>query len=169
MILHRRDMLTGAALLAGSALIPRAAIAADGRDRRLVVVMLRGGMDGLAAIMPLGDPAFAALRPDQDRAGSLPLDSLFHANAALPTLAAMVRGKEALVFHAAASPYRGRSHFDAQEVMESGLPRAGGADTGWLNRALPAIPMVAREKTDAVAVAATTPLLLRGPAPVESW
>ena len=63
MYLYRRDVLTGAALLAGSALIPRAAIAAGGRDRRLVVVMLRGGIDGLATIMPVGDPAFANLRP----------------------------------------------------------------------------------------------------------
>lgn len=169
MILRRRDMLTGAALLAGSTLIPRAAVAAGGSDRRLVVVMLRGGMDGLGAILPVGDPAFAALRPDQDRTGALPLDSFFHANAALPTLAAMVRSNEGLIFHATASPYRGRSHFDAQEVMESGLPRAGGADSGWLNRALAAIPMLAHDKADAVAVAATTPLLLRGTAPVESW
>ncbi|NBB38250.1 hypothetical protein GVN23_04050, partial [Sphingobium yanoikuyae] len=79
MDLYRRDVLTGAALLAGSALIPRAAIAAGGRDRRLVVVMLRGGMDGLATIMPVGDSAFADLRPSHGQSGTLPLDGLFHA------------------------------------------------------------------------------------------
>ena len=125
MDLYRRDVLTGAALLAGSALIPRAAIAAGGRDRRLVVVMLRGGMDGLATIMPVGDSAFADLRPSHGQSGTLPLDGLFHAHPALKTLAAMVASKEAIVFHATASPYRGRSHFDGQEVLESGLAREG--------------------------------------------
>lgn len=170
----RRHMLTGAAMLAGSTMMPRAWAATSGSDPRLVVMLLRGGLDGLAAVLPAGDPSFAEMRADFTPGSMppLPLDGFFQLNGNLRTIGALYQTSEALVFHAIATPYRSRSHFDAQEVLESGLPRSGiGATTGWLNRALSVVPMISGETLgrSALAVAATTPLILRGPARVESW
>lgn len=153
--------------------MPRA-WAAGARDPRLLVVVLRGGLDGLATVMPLGDPDFSGLREEFHSprlAEAIPLDSMFALNPALKTLGGLYAQKQALLVQAVATPYRERSHFDAQAMLESGLPdyrRA--AETGWLNRALQSIPTAARLKpAPGLAVAPTVPLIMRGAAPVESW
>ncbi|MHC2020675.1 DUF1501 domain-containing protein [Methylobacterium sp. CM6247] len=171
---RRLLQLTGATLFA-SPFIPKA-WAAGADERRLLVVILRGGLDGLGAVMPIGDPNFATLRSDfqSPRLSVSPkLDGMFSLNPALTNLARMYDKKQALVFHAIATPYRARSHFDAQEVLENGMPKSGtGVDTGWLNRALAEMHVVKGAQIKprpGLAIAATAPLILRGKAPVESW
>ena len=160
---------------------PHAATAAGGRgeDQRLLVIVLRGGMDGLAAVPVPGDPAFAALRTGTPRqrqeleANQRPLGGLYALNGHLGTLHDLYGRGEALIVHAAATPSRNRSHFEAQDVLESGLPvtLGGSAPSGWLNRALAAAPRgpQLRPAPSGLAVAPTMPLIMRGRAPVLSW
>ncbi|ADZ71466.1 DUF1501 domain-containing protein [Polymorphum gilvum] len=171
----RRQVLAGTAALVTWAFQPRLAAAAPGRDPRLLVVNLRGGMDGLGAVAPLGDPDYRRLRGEavlsaDDPARGLPLDGFFVLHPALPTLARLFRAGEALIAHAVSTPYWKRSHFDAQDVLESGLAGAGQSRSGWLNRALAALPRgEALPPLRGLAVGAQVPLLLRGEAQVLSW
>jgi uncharacterized protein (DUF1501 family) len=103
--------------------------------------VLRGALDGLAAVAPVGDPDWVALRGDKaltldGQPGALPLDAFFALNPAMPNLYRLYKSGAAAIVHAAATPYRERSHFDGQDVLESGLAKPGAADSGWLNRAL---------------------------------
>ena len=171
----RRNLLLGAGALFAWPYVPKV-WAASGRDPRFLVVVLRGGLDGLSAVMPVGDPQFAAIRSDFKLSPThtpFRLDPLFSLNPAMPNLADLYAKREATLFHAVATPYRARSHFDAQQVLENGMTRASsGIDTGWLNRALSLIPKakgIELRPTKALSVSATTPLILRGPAQVETW
>ena len=131
---------------------------------RLVVVMLRGALDGLAAVPAPGDPAWAALRTDEHAAAAaLPLDSIFAMHPALSNLHRWYTRKELLVVHATASPYRERSHFDAQQLLESGGERPFVLSTGWLGRALHA------SDKRAIAITAAMPLALRGADGASTW
>lgn len=165
----RRTVLRGLGALFAWPYAPRLARAA-GRDPRLLVVILRGGLDGISMLQPVGDPAFAALR-GADAGESVPLDPLFALHGNMPKLLAMFREGEALALHAAHTPYRGRSHFDGQDVLESGLPRVTtGERTGWLNRALTLLPRGERVAPPrGLAVAPVVPVIMQGPAPVETW
>ena len=114
---------------------------AEGRDPRLLVIVLRGALDGLGAVAPVGDPDWIALRGDRallldGKPPALPLDSFFALNPAMPNLHRLYKAQQATIVHATATPYRERSHFDGQDVLESGIARPGAVDTGWLNRAL---------------------------------
>jgi uncharacterized protein (DUF1501 family) len=169
----RRSLLLGGAAFAASAYLPKFARAADGRDPRLVVVILRGALDGLATVAPIGDPDYAdlhgviALRPEGPNAAVM-LDGFFGLHPAMPEFARMYREKQAAVIHAVATSYRDRSHFDGQDVLESGFAGPGRVQSGWLNRALEALPRGERV-TSALAVGPTTPLVLRGAAPTVGW
>jgi uncharacterized protein (DUF1501 family) len=165
----RRAILRSLGALFAWPYAPRLAAAA-GRDPRLLVVILRGGLDGIAMLQPVGDPAFAALR-GADAGDAVPLDSLFSLHASMPHLLAMFREGEALALHATHTPYRGRSHFDGQDMLESGLPRVTTGDrTGWLNRTLAALPRGERVAPPrGLAVAPVVPVIMQGPAPVETW
>ena len=173
--LSRRTLMGGgAASLALWSLLPRSAIAGT-RDPRLLTVVLRGGLDGIAMIAPVGDPDYAKIRgnlavqPSGERAG-LPLEGLFALNPNMPFLHALYVKREALAVHAVASPYRGRSHFDGQDVLESGMPGVGRLDDGWMNRALSGLPSggTAAPKKG-LAMGAVVPLVMRGKAPVLTW
>jgi uncharacterized protein (DUF1501 family) len=139
--------------------------------------VLRGALDGLAAVAPVGDPDWIGLRGDKaltlnGATPGLPLNSFFVLNPAMPNLHRLYTSGAATVVHAAATPYRERSHFDGQDVLESGVLRPGASETGWLNRALSALAPAGRVGTssrDAFAVGPMTPLVVRGPAPVLSW
>ncbi len=125
----RRDLLVGGAALFTSAFVPRLA-SAESRDPRLIVLILRGALDGLSAVPPVGDPAYAPHRQDialsiSGSSPALPLDGFFALHPKLPTLSSMYAAGEMTVVHAAASPYRERSHFDGQDVLESGYERTG--------------------------------------------
>ena len=169
----RRALLLGGASFAAWAYLPKFARAADGRDPRLIVVILRGALDGLATVAPVGDPDYAglhgaiALTPDGPHAAVM-LDSFFALHPSMPEFARMYRDKHAAIIHAVATPYRDRSHFDGQDVLESGYAGPGRVQSGWLNRALEALPRGERV-TRALAVGPTTPLVLRGAAPTVGW
>ena len=171
----RRELLGGAGVLFAWPFLPKIA-RAEGRDPRMLTIILRGALDGLAAVAPVGDPDWVKLRGDKalmldGKPPALPLDSFFALNPAMPNLYRMFKFGEAAVVHAAATPYRERSHFDGQDVLESGLPNPGRADSGWLNRALGGLQAEARVRRDgrAFAVGPVTPLVVRGPTPVLSW
>ncbi len=172
----RREALIGSGALFAWTQMPKLA-RAEGRDPRMLVIVLRGALDGLGAVAPVGDPDWIALRGDRallldGKPPALPLDSFFALNPAMPNLHRLFKAQHATIVHATASPYRERSHFDGQDVLESGLTRPGAVDTGWLNRALLALASDGRVDPRggrAIAVGPVTPLVVRGKAPVMSW
>ena len=173
--MKRRDFLTAGTLAAGGALLTTrlsfANTATNGKSR-FVFIILRGALDGLAAVPPHGDRDYGALRRDLAMTANtvLPLNDLFGLHPSLAFLGESFTAKELIVFHAVASPYRERSHFDGQDVLENGYLRAHAAQSGWLNRALAAIPAGrASSKELGVALGQNIPLVMRGPAEVTSW
>ena len=172
----RRELLLASGSLFAWAYLPKLALA-EGRDPRLLVIVLRGALDGLATVAPVGDPDWIKLRGDkalllEGATPALPLDSFFALNPAMPNLHRLYQAKQAAIVHAVATPYRERSHFDGQDVLESGLVKPGAVDTGWLNRALGSLEAADRagaKPQNAFAVGPVTPLVVRGPAPVMSW
>jgi uncharacterized protein (DUF1501 family) len=171
----RRELLLASGALFAWAYLPKLA-RAEGRDPRLLVIVLRGALDGLAAVAPVGDPDWVALRGDKaltldGKPPALPLDAFFALNPAMPNLYRLYKSGAAAIVHAAATPYRERSHFDGQDVLESGLAKPGAADSGWLNRALTSLQPGGRAggSRDAFAIGPIAPLVVRGPAPVLSW
>jgi uncharacterized protein (DUF1501 family) len=174
----RRQFL-GSTLLAGAGTLLTArytfARPAAG-DARFVCVILRGALDGLSAVPPYGDPDYARLRRELAIAapggadGALHLDNTFGLNPGLQFFHECYQAGELAVLHAVATPYRERSHFDGQDLLENGTPIAHGAQTGWLNRALAALPKAAQHGREAgVALGQNVPLVMRGAAPVASW
>jgi uncharacterized protein (DUF1501 family) len=176
--ISRREFLSGAALAAGSVLLTSSiAFAGSGTRPRFVFVILRGALDGLTAVPPYADPNYARLRGEVAIAapgaagGALRLDGLFGLHPSLAFLSESFAAQELIVFHAIASPYRERSHFDGQDVLENGCARAHAVQTGWINRALAALPpdRSARRGELGIALGQNVPLVMRGPAPVASW
>jgi uncharacterized protein (DUF1501 family) len=174
----RRELLLGSGALFAWAFAPRLA-RAQGRDPRFLTIVLRGALDGLATVAPVGDPDWVKLRGDNalkldGATPALPLDGFFALNPAMPNLHRLYQSGQVIVVHAVATSYRERSHFDGQDVLESGYPRPGRADTGWLNRSLAGLEPDDRARAGqnvgrAYAVGPITPLVVRGPAPVLSW
>jgi uncharacterized protein (DUF1501 family) len=169
----RRALLLGGASFAAWAYLPKFARAVDGRDPRLIVVILRGALDGLATVAPIGDPDYAGLHGSIALASDGPhaavmLDSFFALHPSMPEFARMYREQHAAVVHAVATPYRDRSHFDGQDVLESGFAGPGRVQSGWLNRALEVLPRGDRVMSG-LAIGPTTPLVLRGAAPTVGW
>jgi uncharacterized protein (DUF1501 family) len=172
----RRDVMLASGTLFAWAYMPKLALA-EGRDPRFLTIVLRGALDGLATVAPVGDPDWIALRGDnaltpQSKTPALKLDDFFALNPAMPNLHRMFTANEAIVVHACATPYRERSHFDGQDLLESGLPKPVASDSGWLNRALAGLApggRVGAQGKKAFAVGPVTPLVVRGPAPVLSW
>jgi uncharacterized protein (DUF1501 family) len=175
----RRRFLIGAGALAATAAIPNALFAYTGGSSRLVVVILRGALDGLAAVPPYGDPDYASLHRELAIAapggpdGALALNNTFGLHPSLGFLHERFAAGELVVFDAVASPYRDRSHFDGQNVLENGLAKPIGTADGWLNRALAALPRGGgrtggRAGDRAVAISQNVPLILRGEAAVIS-
>lgn len=172
MMITRRSALLGlAAVGVGHTSL---ALASADTDQRFVVVILRGAMDGLSAVPPYGDPALSGLRgeitppaPGQPD-GMLDLGGFYGLHPSLVSLHAMYAVGELLPVHAVAGPYRVRSHFEAQDYLESGTDHR--MTSGWLNRVIAAMPKPTdRPDGEAVAVGVATPLLLRGPAPVGGY
>src|SRR5262245_16621458 len=172
----RRQALIGSGALFAWTQLPKLA-RAEGRDPRRLVIVLRGALDGLGAVAPVGDPGWIGLRGDRalvldGGTAALPLDGFFALNPAMPNLHRLYQRQHAAIVHATATPYRERSHFDGQDVLESGLTKPGAADTGWLNRALVALASDGRvdpQGSRAIGVGPVTPLVVRGQAPVMTW
>ncbi len=174
-MMTRRDVVRSLALGSGALALglPRIAFARIPSERRFVLVILRGGMDGLAAVPPYGDPNYAGVRgplalpgPGQQD-GIIALDHFYGLNAALAPVAPLFKQGQALALHAIATPYRERSHFDGQDVLENGTATPHATQDGWLNRALGLYGAEARRT--GLAVGQGVPLALRGPVPVQSW
>ncbi len=174
--MQRRGFLNLGALLAGGALLTSRVVfgRADERRPRLVLILMRGALDGLAAVPPYGDRDYAALRGEfalrapGEAGGALPLNGFFGLHPSLGFLQQCYAARELTVFHALATPYRERSHFDGQDVLENGSPRAHALQSGWLNRALARSPGRAQREAG-VALGQNVPLVMRGPAQVTSW
>ena len=172
MRLSRRQALLG---LATSFTLGRAslALAAAPTDRRFVVVILRGALDGLAAVVPYGDPNLAMHRPalampePGGEGGLLDLGGFFGLHPAMSWMHEMYRQNELLPVHAVAGPYRIRSHFEAQDYLEYGADHA--MSSGWLNRVAGLMPPSRGATDTAFSVGSVVPLVLRGPQPVGSW
>ncbi len=171
----RRAVLGLGATLTAWAFMPRIASAAGARDPRFVTIVLRGALDGLSAVAPVGDPDYVALREgialakEGENAG-IPLDGFFVLHPAMPVFARLWQAKQALVVHAAATQYRERSHFDGQDVLESGQPGPGRLETGWLNRAISLLPAGDRIAVrGGLGIGSIAPLVIRGEAPVLGW
>jgi len=168
--LSRRGLLAAAGLGLSVSFLGRSVQAAgDLGGRKMVVVVCRGGMDGLSVSPPIGDSAYAGLRGPIaiSAADALKLDGDFGLHPALASVHAMALKGQARIAPAMAVPDRARSHFEAQDVLESGGDRVYGTTSGWLNRALQA--MDPGRKVSALSVGATAPLILRGPAQAGSW
>ena len=174
--MQRREFLTYGALAAGGTLLAtRVAFARAATSRaRFVLVVMRGALDGLAAVPPLGDRDYRELRrelalhPAGESGAALPLDGFFGLHPALAFLQQCYAARELTVLHALASPYRERSHFDGQDVLENGSSHPHALQSGWLNRALGALPGPAVGEAG-VALGQNVPLVMRGPAAVTSW
>ena len=166
-MIDRRSLLTRSALLSGALFAPSLTWAAAPTERRLVFVIQRGAADGLATLAPTGDPAYASLRGElADLGGGTKLDGLFTLHPALTQLAARYQAGEALFVHATASPYRDRSHFDGQNVLETGGKLPYDRDDGWMNRLIGLLP---GSDAKALALSPAIPTALRGPATVSSY
>lgn len=171
----RRRLIGGAACLGVTmSLIGQRAYAEPTlAERRLVVIVCRGGLDGLSLAPPVGDPDYSRLRgpiaiaPFGEPGGALRLDATFGLHPSLVAVHALALKGQARIAPAVATPDRARSHFEAQDVLESGASGAYAASSGWLNRALETIALPQRPK--AISIGPTTPLILRGHIQTASW
>jgi len=171
-LLDRRRVLAGVGTVMLAAGMPRVLLAKATTDKRFVVVILRGAMDGLAAVPPYADADYRELRgslalpaPGQPD-GIIDLDGSFGLHPALKPLHDFYAKRELAVLHAVATPYRDRSHFDGQDLLENGTTTPHSAHDGWLNRAL---GLMGASRTLGLAVGQSVPLVLRGNASVTSW
>ncbi|UZK67377.1 DUF1501 domain-containing protein [Sphingomonas sp. M1-B02] len=167
MFTRRSFVALGASAIVSSGLGAKMVLARANTERRFVFIIQRGAADGLGTLAPVGDPAFVAQRGllAQDFVNAPKLDSMFALHPSMTTVNGLYRAKQALFVHAVASPYRDRSHFDGQNVLETGGSAAYALKDGWLNRLLSLLP--ADEK--AIALAATIPMALRGKVEVASY
>jgi uncharacterized protein (DUF1501 family) len=166
--MQRRDFLV---LSTGAALWPLGAGASTGGagvPKRLVVILLRGAVDGLNVVVPYGEEAYYAARPTiaitkpgAAEGAALALDERFALHPALAALVPLWEGKQLAFVHAAGSPDPSRSHFDAQLFIENGTPSRRGTTDGWMNRLLAALPGP-RPPTAALAVGPILPQILKG-------
>jgi uncharacterized protein (DUF1501 family) len=147
--------------------LPSVSFAQVGTSNRLVFVLLRGGFDGLAAVVPYGDPDYRSLREGMTYSESelVTLNDTFGLAPGLAPLRALWDANELAVMHAMAIPFRTRSHFDGQAVLETGLGKPAGSADGWLNRVL----QVMSGTRSGIAIAAGMPLSLNGTFSVDSW
>ena len=164
MSMDRRGFMGAATLLAA----PQVLFAQAATERRFVFIIQRGAADGLNIVIPYAEPAYASLRGELaiDPAAALKLDGTFALHPALPKLRELYAGGEATFLHAVASPYRDRSHFDAQNVLETGAKSPYQLKDGWINRLLGMLP---RSGKEAIAFSSAVPLAMQGAAPVTTY
>ncbi|MBV8392439.1 MAG: DUF1501 domain-containing protein, partial [Alphaproteobacteria bacterium] len=148
----------------------------------LAVIILRGALDGLTAVPPVGDPIYRQIRGDialstEGQTPAIRLDGFFALHPSMPNFARLYRANQATIVHACATGYRERSHFDGQDVLESGFPTPGHTESGWLNRLLLTLPKGERvsatgangSSSNGLAIGANAPLVIRGKASVLGW
>jgi len=173
LILPRRAFLTGVGAAALAAGWPRAVLADAPTDKRFVLIILRGAMDGMSVVPPYGDRDYAGMRESiaiakpGETDGAFDLNGFFGLHPALADVAPWYKEGALLPIQAVASPYRDRSHFDGQDMLENGTLSPRDTQSGWLNRALTA--MGGGDRRIGLAVGQSIPLVLRGPTQVASW
>jgi len=156
-MINRRQFLQAGGATLALAGFPYLPVTANQRPKgRLAVIILEGGMDGLGAVQPIGDSALFDLRPELISKNPLLINDSFAINPKLSKFATMVMDQQGMVVHATSIPYKRRSHFEGQNLMESGLKTPFSSDTGWLGRALSLLQVKGR------ALSLDKPLLLRG-------
>ena len=179
MIPRRVFLKEGGLAVLGLSMVPgflyRTAMAAQpsGRQKTLVVIFQRGGADGLNMVVPFGEAAYYRYRPriaipapGQDPAAAVDLDGFFGLHPALAPLAPLYKEGHLGIVNAVGSPDTGgRSHFQAQDFMESATPGDKTVSTGWLNRYLQTAPAPEATPLRATAMGEMLPKALRGPAP----
>lgn len=163
---ERRQFLQFAGAGMGVTLLPFGAAAQAAGNRRLIFIIQRGAADGVGTIIPTGDPALSAARNALQVEGGTKLDAMFTLHPSMTETASLYAAKQALFVHAVASPYRDRSHFDAQNVLEGGGAAPYALKSGWLNRLVGLLP---RGDAKALALSPTIPLAMRGDALVTSY
>ena len=137
--------------------------------RKLVIIVCRGAMDGLSVSPPIGDGDYAGLRgaiaiaPDK----ALPVDGHFGLHPSLVVTHGLLQGGQARIAPAVAIPQRIRSHFEAQDLLETGGEKLYASTTGWLNRTLAAVGV--RRPVQGLAIGAQEPLIIQGPVQAQSW
>src|SRR5262245_56580412 len=169
---NRRAFMRGALAAGLASMMPRCILASADVEGRFVLVILRGALDGLAAVPAYGDGSYAGKRGALAiTAPQFRLDGTFALHPSFVHLHERYLAKELIAFHAVASPYRERSHFDGQDLLENGTTQPNVVRDGWLNRLLPTLASSAQRGTDRVAMALSqnVPLVLRGGARVGSW
>ena len=148
-ITRRIFLRNGALAVVGTAAVPgfltRAAYSAGGAEagnKRLVVIFQRGAADGLNIVVPHGEQAYYAMRPSINipRNAVIDLDGFFGLHPSMPALQSLWNQHHLAIVHAAGSPDPSRSHFDAQDFMESGTPGIKATEDGWLNREVVLVP-----------------------------
>ncbi len=164
MSIDRRGFMSAATLLAA----PRMLFAQAATERRFIFILQRGAADGLNIVIPYAEPAYARLRGELaiDAASALKLDGTFALHPALSTLRQLYANQEATLLHAVASPYRDRSHFDAQNVLETGGQLPYQLKNGWINRLLGLLPSSTNE---AIAFTQAVPLAMQGAIKVATY
>ncbi|MDE2608214.1 MAG: twin-arginine translocation signal domain-containing protein, partial [Burkholderiales bacterium] len=168
-MVSRRKFISLTAAGAGAILVsPQLVFANVQTEHRFVFVIQRGAADGLSTVVPYGDPAYAGLRAELaiDAASAIKLNGLFVLHPSMVETGRMYAAGQALFVHAVASPYRQRSHFDGQNVLESGGTAPYQLKDGWLNRLVTLLPAT---REGAIALAPTVPLALRGRVEVASY
>ena len=171
LLMSRRSLLGVTAALFSSAFLPHFAQAATSPDARLLVIVLRGGMDGLNFIVPKLDTRYASVRRDLaiPLASTLSLGADFGLHPGLAGVHRLFASGEAAFVPAAGIPLRTRSHFDCQDNLENGLPANRSDATGWLNRLLGALPAGDPIRLRGGIEIGDSPLILSGPQPVLGW
>ena len=165
MKLTRRAFLGAAGAMTTLTLWPSMGLAAQRvDDTRLLVVLLRGGLDGLHALVPSDDPSYRSLRRDMTPGDTLKLDGQFGLHPSLAFAHQLYGQRQLLPVVAIAPPHQQRSHFEAQDCLENGSARPSGASTGWLNRCADAMA-----GTEALSITSVMPLIMRGPGDASTW
>ena len=170
MTLDRRHFLKiSSAGLMTSALAPNMAFANAPTDKRFVIVFLRGGLDGLHALVPYEDRQYLAFRQRIAVRNPLKLDGYFGLNPELKGLHQLYQSGDLTFIPAASTDYRERSHFDAQNFLENGSGKPYGASDGWLNRALTVMGAGSGQTRLGLSVGHQVPLIMQGSQPVQTW
>ena len=169
--ISRRFFLASACCAAAAPIVTPVSFAAVPGENRLLTIVLRGAMDGLALLQPYGDPLLAQYRPKlalDPGSGLIDLDGFYGLNPEAKALLPLWKAGELAFVNAISTPYRsGRSHFDGQDMLESGGASVADEKTGWLNRAIATIPR--SEARKAIDVNTTSALILTGPNPADVW